>query len=217
MKLQNLHSWGLSIKEAKVVQKSLSERIVKYDSFSEVKTVAGLDIGFHGDVARASCAVFSYPDCILIEEKVYDGRVNFPYIPGFLSFREIPVLASVLEMVETEPDVLIADGQGIAHPRRLGLASHLGVLADKPTIGCAKSILIGRCEEPGNEKGSYTYLIDREEVIGVCLRTRSGVKPVYVSIGNKISLESAREVVLNCCKKYRLPEPIRWAHKLASN
>ncbi len=216
MKLNQIHDWNLSLEEAKRVQQELSRKVVRENNFTGINIVAGLDIGFHGDVARASCAVYTYPDCVLIEEKVFDGRVDFPYIPGFLSFREIPVLASVLELIQNEPDVLIADGQGIAHPRRFGLAAHLGVLADKPTVGCAKSRLVGKCIPPDDIKGAYTYLYDGDEIIGACLRTRVGVKPVYVSIGNWVSLETAIDVVLNCCKKYRLPEPIRRAHRLAS-
>ena len=119
-------------------------------------------------------------------------------------------------MIENEPDLLIADGQGIAHPRRLGLAAHIGLLIDKPVIGCAKSLLIGKCEEPDNKKGAYSYLVDKDEVIGACLRTRINVKPVFISIGNRISLETSIKYILGCCSKYRLPEPIREAHKLAS-
>ena len=216
MKLKKLHEWNISIKEAKVIQSELSSMIIKRDVFSEINTIAGMDIGFHGDIARASCVVLSFPKCEVIEKKVYEGKVNLPYIPGYLSFREIPMLASVLELVENEPDLLIADGQGIAHPRRLGLAAHLGLLVDKPTIGCAKSLLVGKCEKPENIKGAYSFLKDKDEIIGACLRTRVGVKPVYISIGHKISLESAINYILKCCSKYRLPEPIREAHRLAS-
>ena len=216
MKIKKLHDWNLSLEEAKKIQRKLSSMIIKTDVFEEINTIAGMDIGFHGDTARASCVVLKYPECEVIEKKIYEDRIEFPYIPGYLSFREIPMLVSVLEMIENEPDLLIADGQGIAHPRRLGLAAHLGLLADKPTIGCAKSLLIGKCDEPDNKKGAFSFLIDKKEIIGACLRTRENVKPVFISIGHKVSLESAINYILGCCGKYRLPEPIREAHKLAS-
>ncbi|RKX95421.1 MAG: deoxyribonuclease V [Spirochaetes bacterium] len=216
MKIKRLHDWNLSLEDARSIQNELSSMVIKENSFDRIKTVAGMDIGFHGKVARASCVVLTYPECKVIEKRIYEGSVNFPYIPGYLSFREIPILASVLEMIENEPDLLIADGQGVAHPRRLGLAAHIGLLTDKPTIGCAKSLLVGKCEEPENRKGAYSYLVDKGEIIGACLRTRVGVKPVYVSIGHRISLESSIEYVLGCCNKYRLPEPTREAHRLAS-
>jgi len=216
MKVNKLHEWNLPLADAKKIQAELSSMIIKEDDFGKINTIAGMDIGFHGEVARASCVVLRYPDCEVIEKKVYDGKVNFPYIPGYLSFREIPMLAYVLEMIENEPDLFIADGQGIAHPRRLGLAAHIGLLINKPVIGCAKSLLIGKCEEPDNVKGAYSQLVDKGEVIGACLRTRINVKPVIISIGNRISLESSVRYIMGCCSKYRLPEPIREAHRLAS-
>ena len=143
-------------------------------------------------------------------------KLSFPYIPGLLSFREAPVCIAAVEKLKLEPDVFIIDGQGIAHPRRLGLASHLGLFFDKPTIGCAKSRLTGQFEEPPPKKGTYSLLKDKDEVIGAVVRTRTNVEPVFVSVGNKCSLEDAIEVTLSCTTKYRLPEPTRLAHQLVS-
>jgi deoxyribonuclease V len=152
----------------------------------------------------------------VVDSEVAECPVRFPYIPGLLSFREIPPLLTAIARLKTEPDLVIVDGQGIAHPRRFGLASHLGLILDKPTIGCAKSRLWGRYEEPGPEQGTYTYLTDKEEVIGVAVRTRTNVRVVYVSIGHRISLDSARTLTLACCRGYRLPETTRYAHNAAS-
>jgi deoxyribonuclease V len=159
--------------------------------------------------------VLSYPDLRLVETKVVSGGLEFPYIPGLLSFREAPLTLAACEELSVTPDLILVDGQGIAHPRRMGLASHLGLFLDKPTIGCAKSLLCGSCEIPGEEPGSYTEIVDQGEVIGVTLRTKLAVKPVYVSIGHKIDLETAIQWVLNCCRGHRLPEPARLAHLAA--
>ena len=164
----------------------------------------------------ASVVVLSLPELQVIEPYA-ERPITFPYVPGLLSFREAPVILDALAQLKTRPDVLMLDGQGIAHPRRLGIAAHLGVILDHPTVGCAKSRLTGKYEEPGEEKGSYTWLRDGEEIIGAVLRTRSRVKPVFVSVGNKISLDSAIDLVLRCTDRYRLPEPTRWAHRLAAN
>jgi deoxyribonuclease V len=150
-----------------------------------------------------------------MEMEVVTDRVEFPYVPGLLSFREAPLILAALEKITAVPDLIMVDGQGIAHPRRMGLASHLGLFLGVPTIGCAKSRLCGECEEPGNEPGSYADLTDKGEVIGATLRTRAGVKPVYVSIGHMIDLPSAMHWVLACCRGYRLPEPTRLAHQAA--
>jgi len=150
-----------------------------------------------------------------MELKVSSGKIVFPYIPGLLSFRELPLILSACEKLSSVPDLVLVDGQGIAHPRRMGLASHLGLLLDKPTVGCAKSRLCGYHDMPGVEPGSYAELIDKDEVVGVALRTRCGVKPVYVSIGHKVDLQTARNRVLECCRGYRLPEPTRLAHLAA--
>ncbi|HUT68422.1 MAG TPA: deoxyribonuclease V, partial [Dehalococcoidales bacterium] len=159
--------------------------------------------------------VLSYPEFELVETRIVTDRIEFPYVPGLLSFREAPLILAACEELTVTPDLLMVDGQGIAHPRRMGLASHLGLFLDIPTIGCAKSRLCGSHEEPGNEAGSYAELLDNGEVIGAAVRTRTGVKPVYVSIGHKVDLSTAIRRVLECCRGYRLPEPTRLAHQAA--
>jgi deoxyribonuclease V len=150
-----------------------------------------------------------------VEVKRVQGEINFPYIPGLLSFREAPIILKAYEQLEHSPDIIMVDGQGIAHPRRLGIAAHLGLFFDVPTIGCAKSRLCGSCQMPSIEPGSFEEIIDNNETIGVALRTRYNTKPVYISIGNKISLEDAIFWVMRCGRGYRLPEPIRYAHQAA--
>jgi deoxyribonuclease V len=159
--------------------------------------------------------VLSYPEMSVVESRVMQRSLDFPYIPGLLSFREAPVLLAACEALEATPDLVIVDGQGIAHPRRLGLASHLGLLLDTPTVGCAKSRLIGRHEMPDDEPGSFTDLMDGDEVIGAVVRTRRAIKPVYVSIGSGTDLPEAVHWVLACCRGRRLPEPSRRAHQAA--
>lgn len=179
--------------------------------------IAGVDISARraGRAARAAVVVLSYPELGVVEAEVVSGELALPYIPGLLSFREAPLILEACERLTVTPDLILVDGQGIAHPRRLGLASHLGLFLDTPTIGCAKSRLCGSHEEPGAEPGDYAEVVDKDELIGAALRTRSGVKPVYVSIGHKVDLETAVHWVLRCCRGYRLPEPTRLAHLAA--
>ena len=217
MQYRALHSWNVTPEEARRLQNELRTQVVRTDRFGKINTVAGVDIGLKKDIARASAVVLSFPGLQVVDSVVTESPVRFPYIPGLLSFREIPPLLTAFTQLQTEPDLVIVDGQGIAHPRRFGLASHLGLILDKPTIGCAKSRLWGRYEEPEAEHGSYTYLMDKEEVIGAVVRTRRNVQVVYVSIGHRISLDSARTLTLACCKGYRLPETTRYAHKAASS
>ena len=202
--------------EARRLQNELRTQVVGTDRFGTINTVAGVDIGLKKDIALASVVVLNFPELRIVDSVVTESPVRFPYIPGLLSFREIPPLLTAFDQLQTEPDLVIVDGQGIAHPRRFGLASHLGLILDKPTIGCAKSRLWGRYEEPESEQGSYTYLMDKEEVIGAAVRTRRNVRVVYVSIGHRISLDSARTWTLACCRGYRLPETTRYAHNAAS-
>ena len=216
MQYRALHSWDVTPEKARRLQNGLRTQVVKTDRFGKINTVAGVDIGFKKDIARASVVVLSFPGLQVIDSVVTESPVRFPYVPGLLSFREIPPLLTAFTQLQTEPDLVIVDGQGIAHPRRFGLASHLGLILDRPTIGCAKSRLWGRYEEPETEHGSYTYLMDKDEVIGVVVRTRRNVKVVYVSIGHRISLDSARTLTLACCRGYRLPETTRYAHNAAS-
>ena len=216
MKYRALHSWDVKPEEARQLQNGLRTQVIQTDRFGTINTVAGVDIGLKRDTAIASVVVLSFPELQVVDSVVTESPVRFPYIPGLLSFREIPPLLTAFAELQTEPDLIIVDGQGIAHPRRFGLASHLGLILDKPTIGCAKSRLWGRCEEPGSEQGAYTYLTDKEEVIGAAVRTRANVRVVYVSIGHRISLDAARVWVLACCRGYRLPETTRYAHNAAS-
>ena len=216
MKYRDLHSWDVTPEEARQFQNELRSQVIQTDRFGTLNTVAGVDIGFKKDIALASVVVLRFPELQVVDSVVTESPVRFPYIPGLLSFREIPPLLTAFTALQTEPDLVIVDGQGIAHPRRFGLASHLGLILDKPTIGCAKSRLWGRYEEPDSEQGAYTYLIDKGEVIGAAVRTRANVRVVYVSIGHRISLDSARVWVLACCQGYRLPETTRYAHNAAS-
>jgi len=216
MQYRALHSWDVTPEEARRLQNGLRTQVVKTDRFGKINTVAGVDIGFKKDIARASVVVLSFPGLQVVDSVVTESPVRFPYVPGLLSFREIPPLLTAFTQLQTEPDLVIVDGQGIAHPRRFGLASHLGLILDKPTIGCAKSRLWGRYEEPETEHGSYTYLMDNDEVIGAAVRTRRNVRVVYISIGHRISLDSARTLTLACCRGYRLPETTRYAHNAAS-
>ena len=217
MQYHALHSWDVTPEEARSLQNGFRTQVVRTDRFGRINTVAGVDIGLKKDVARASVVVLSFPELQVVDSVVTESPVRFPYIPGLLSFREIPPLLTAFAQLQTEPDLVIVDGQGIAHPRRFGLASHLGLVLDKPTVGCAKSRLCGQYEEPESEQGSYTYLMDKGEVIGTVVRTRKNVQVVYISIGHRISLDSARTLTLACCRGYRLPETTRYAHKAASS
>ena len=215
MKIVCPHPWNVSPAEAMEIQRQLRGKVSKERSFGEVHTVAGVDVGFKGEVARAAVVVLSYPELQPLDYSVAELPVEFPYIPGLLSFREGPSVLAALEKLATEPDLFIFDAQGLAHPRRMGLASHIGIIIDRPSIGCAKSRLCGTHHQPGPERGSYVHLYDNDEVIGAVVRTRTGVKPLYVSIGHRIDLESAIEYVLGCCRNHRLPETTRYAHRVA--
>ena len=217
MQYRALHSWNVTPEEARRIQNGLCTQVVRTDRVGRINTVAGVDIGLKKDIARASVVVLSFPELQVVDSVVTESPVRFPYVPGLLSFREIPPLLIAFTQLQTEPDLVIVDGQGIAHPRRFGLASHLGLILDKPTIGCAKSRLCGQYEEPESEQGSYTYLMDKGEIIGTVVRTRKNVQVVYISIGHQISLDSARTLTLACCRGYRLPETTRYAHKAASS
>jgi len=219
MEIYQRHPWTLTVEEATVIQNQLSGEIITSDQLGEVKYVAGVDVGFEDNyaISRAAVAVLSFPELQLIEQAIARRPTTFPYIPGFLSFREVPVVLDALSQIKITPDLILCDGQGIAHPRRFGLACHLGLLITVPTIGVAKSRLIGQHEELPPEKGNWQTLRHRGEVIGAVVRSRTGVKPLYVSPGHRISLPTAIDYVLRCTPKYRLPETTRWADKLASN
>lgn len=210
------HPWDLSPQDALLLQSKLAGQVVRENQLETVTAVAGIDVGLQGDVVQAAVVVHNFPGLESAERVIATRRATFPYIPGLLSFREGPVILDAFQKIAKKPDLLIFDGQGIAHPRRLGIASHLGLLVDIPAIGCAKSRLCGRHEEPGFEHGSHVPLIDHGEIIGAVVRTRSGVKPVYVSIGHRIDLKTSIKYVLACCRGYRLPETTRQAHHLAA-
>jgi len=209
------HQWNLSPREAVCLQKKLAGMVINKNRDGMVRTVAGIDVSQKADWAQAAVAVLEYPALKTVEVAISTRRVDFPYIPGLLSFREGPVIIDALEKLAVVPDLLIFDGQGVAHPRRLGIASHIGLIVDLPTIGCAKSRLCGQYQEPGPEKGSHTPLMDKGEIIGAVVRTRSRVKPVFVSIGHRVDLQTGIEFVLSCCKGFRLPETTRLAHRLS--
>ncbi|MHB8842180.1 MAG: deoxyribonuclease V [Candidatus Aquicultor sp.] len=219
MKVLELNPWRVSVTEAAEIQRELRSRIQPAPiNLDEVSYVAGADVSFSrgSDEIFAAVAILSYPDLAVVEEKTAMTLATFPYIPGFLTFREGPALVEAFKKIETVPDVVIFDGQGVAHPRRFGIASHMGVLLDLPSVGCAKTVLVGKYSEPGETRGSTSPLIKNGEEIGVALRTRTGVSPVFVSIGHKIDLTGATGVVLSCAPRYRLPEPVRMAHNLSN-
>lgn len=201
--------------ELSQIQNEVAKRIITTNEVIEPDTIAGCDISFAEDgIACAACVLLDYSSLEEIDANTFMAEIDFPYIPTYLAFRELdPMLRAVKEV---EADVYMVDSQGMAHPRRAGLASHLGVVIDKPTIGVAKSRLCGEAEEPESDKGSYSFLKDDDETIGAVVRTRAGVKPVYVSVGHKVSLENAIEITLEASPKYKIPEPVRAAHKLAT-
>ena len=217
MEVEKLHSWQLNIAQAIDTQQRLSTQVSRSGEVSNPRFIAGVDIavGKAREMATAAVVVLSYPELRPVEAQIAQGELGFPYIPGLLSFREAPLTLTACQRLTITPDLILVDGQGIAHPRRMGLASHLGLFLNTPTIGCAKSLLCGRHEVPAEEVGSYAEVVDRGETIGVALRTKLGVKPVYVSIGHKIDLQTAIYWVLKCCRRYRLPEPTRFAHLTA--
>jgi deoxyribonuclease V len=220
MEVRNLHPWELTPAEARAVQRQLAAEVVAEDRLGEIARVAGGDVGFprRGDqeMARAAAVLLNYPDLAPLGESLVEEPVRYPYIPGLLSFRETPAVVAALQRLPAAPDLLMVDGHGRAHPRRFGIACHLGLLLDLPTLGCAKSPLVGRYEAPADTVGAWTPLVDRGEVIGAAVRTRPGVKPVFVSVGHRISLETAIQLVLACGRGVRLPEPTRLADALAS-
>jgi deoxyribonuclease V len=215
---RELHSWRVTPQEAIRIQLRLAAQVSRSNAIpSEPRYIAGMDIsGEDKDgFAIGAVVVLSYPEMEVVEVKRSRVRPGFPYVPGLLSFRESPVLLAAIERLTLEPDLFLVDGQGLAHPRRFGIACHLGLLLDIPTIGCAKSILKGRYHDLGIEAGSHSDLVDQMEVVGAAVRTRSGVSPIYVSIGHKVNMESSIRWTLACCKGYRIPEPTRLAHQAA--
>jgi deoxyribonuclease V len=212
------HSWNLDPAQAVALQRQLRSRLSLVDRLDPVQQVAGVDVGFEQDgaITRAAVAVLSYPELELLETAVARRPTSFPYLPGLLSFRELPTVLDALERLALTPELLLCDGQGIAHPRRMGIAAHLGLLLDHPTIGVGKTRLFGTHGAVPEARGAWMPLEDGDEIIGAVLRTRAGTKPLYISAGHRISLETAVHYVMGCCTRYRLPETTRWAHRLAS-
>lgn len=212
MKYLNLHSWEVSPQEAIKIQKDLKSNISLKKSFNKIDKIAGVDVSYYQNKMIAGVIIFKFPNLKIIERQSFVASINFPYIPVLLTFREGPSILSAFIKIKNEPDIILFDGQGIAHPRRMGIATHLGLFLNRPTIGCAKSRLSGKYTSVGEQKGDYTPLKEGEEVLGVVLRTRKGVKPIFLSPGHKINLPNSIEIVLKCIVKYRLPLPVREAH-----
>lgn len=216
MEIRQLHSWNLSYKEAIALQQQMRTQIVLQDQFGPVSHVAGVDVGIENGQLRAAVALLSFPQLELVEYARALMPASFPYIPGLLSFREAPVVLAALARLSIAPDIILCDGQGIAHPRRFGIACHLGLITQIATIGIGKTRLCGKYDDVGEQKGAFSLLIDKDEIIGAALRSRCNTKPIFVSPGHRISLDSAIGYALSCVTKYRLPETTRWAHRLAS-
>lgn len=218
MKIKKLHSWDVSVKEAIAIQIRLTKEI-KYSKISDcVNRVGGCDASFSKDESKvyAATVILSYPDLKILEITTATRKANFPYVPGLLTFREGPAILACLKKISTKPKVLFFDGQGIAHPRLMGIATHVGILLDMPTIGCAKSKLFGTYKEPAAKRGSFSTIKGkRGEIIGAVLRTKDHVRPIFVSPGHKMNLDDAIKLTLAVTQKYRIPEPLRQAHQMA--
>lgn len=214
-----LHSWEVTVEEAIRIQEDLKHRILIKNTLSKVKTVAGADVSYSKDHRSLSggIAVLSFPDLKILDKALAFEEVRFPYIPGLFSFREAPVLLQAFQRLKIKPDLILFDGQGIAHPRRFGMASHLGLWLDLPSIGCAKTSLIKDYVLPKSAKGSLTWIYLKGEKVGAVLRTRANVKPIFISPGHRVDLATSIRIVLTTCQKYRIPEPIRIAHHLAQS
>lgn len=219
MKLAYQHEWSLAPREARALQTEIAPRVIRRNDFKMPKNVAGVDVGFEdkGKTTRAAVVVMNADTLEVVDQVLHREPTRFPYVPGLLSFREIPALLAAVDKLAVLPDFLLCDGQGIAHPRRLGIAAHLGVVTGLPTIGVGKSRLCGEFEEPGNERGDWSPLKDGRETIGRVVRTRANVKPVFVSVGHRVGLATAMRIVMRYTTRYRLPEPIRAADRLSSS
>ena len=218
MQIPPLDAWPQTAQAAIALQQTLRQQVITADQFSAITTVAGVDVGFEDGVetTRAAVAVLGFPDLQVRETAIARRPTTFPYIPGLLSFREIPAVLDALRQLQISPDLLLCDGQGTAHPRRFGIACHLGLLTNLPAIGVAKSRLVGQHAPLDDEKAAWQTLQHQGETIGAVVRTRRGTKPLYISPGHRIGLPTAIDYVLRCTPNYRLPETTRQAHKLAS-
>lgn len=217
MRLHHEHPWDVSPTEAVALQRDLAEH-VRFEALPvEVETVCGVDVSVRDDRVRTALVVMSLPGLEIVEHATWEGPVAFPYVPGLLSFREMPAILPALERLTVEPGVFMLDAQGLAHPRRFGLACHLGVLLDKPAIGVAKTILVGKHGPLGEEKGCTADLVHKGSVVGRALRTRERVKPVYVSVGHRATLDDATALALACATRFKLPMPTHYAHRLSKH
>ncbi len=218
MQLKHAHPWDVSTAQARAIQERLRHHIVTRDCVGPVHLVAGVDVGFdkRRKLTRAAVSVLSFPALAPVDERVACIPTGFPYVPGLLSFREIPAIVEALQQLPRLPDLILCDAQGYAHPRRFGLACHLGVITGLATIGVAKSRLLGEHAEPPQRRGAWVELIDAGEVVGAVLRSRVNVKPLYVSIGHRLTLATACDYTMRCTTRYRLPETTRRADRLAS-
>jgi deoxyribonuclease V len=225
--MNSMDGWPTTFEAAQALQEQLRSQVITSDALGEVRTVAGVDAGYEPDpdasadsgavLARAAIVVLDYPSLRPLDYTIARRPATFPYVPGFLSFRETPAVLAAIEQLRVRPDLLICDGQGIAHPRRFGIACHVGLLTGIPAIGCAKSLLVGRHAPVPDQRGAAVPLMHRGEQVGVALRTRVGTKPLFISVGHRISLTTAIEYVMSCTTKYRLPETTRAADGLASH
>lgn len=206
-----LHAWNVTPGEAIAIQEALRKRIRLRDTFAATHIIAGADMSIDGDWGYGGVITYTFPRLEEIERRSVRMKLTFPYVPGLLAFREAPVLLAALELLSTEPDLLLFDGQGIAHGRRMGIATHMGILLNKPTIGCAKSRLVGTFEKPGADRGCYEPLVHGGETVGAVLRTRKQVRPIFVSPGTGISLKTSINIVMRCLDGYRIPKPTREA------
>jgi deoxyribonuclease V len=219
MEFPELHGWSMSYAEAAALQRELAKQVVLRNCLPpKTLRVAGVDVSYekHGDLFFAAVVVLELPENKVIEEASASGRVNFPYVPGYLSFRELPIVLEAFRALRTVPDAVLVDGQGIAHPRHLGIASHLGLWLQLPTVGCAKSRLCGEFTPPGTGRGDRSPLMLKGEQVGVVLTTRDNVQPMFISPGHRVDIGGAAELVLECCGRYRMPEPTRQAHNLTN-
>lgn len=215
-RIRHLHDWAVTPQEAVALQQQLRQQLRLEADLPAVHRVAGVDVSFPGERARAAVVVLAFPTLELVDQALAEVLLTFPYIPGLLTFREGPAVLAAFERLSLWPDLVLFDGQGLAHPRRLGLACHMGLFLDLPSIGCAKSRLCGEYEEPGQQKGDWSQLRDGDELIGAVVRTRPNTRPLFVSPGHRVDLASSIHYVLSCCTRYRLPETTRWAHRLCS-
>lgn len=215
MQVRALHNWDLSPTEARAQQERLRTRVIRCSELKDLRTVAGVDISVAQSCAHAAIVTLRFPELDPIEAVEAELPLSFPYVPGLLAFREAPAILAAAGLIRRPPDLFIIDGHGLAHPRRMGLACHVGLFLDRPTIGCAKSLLCGQVRFLGPSEGDCAEIVDDRETIGAAVRTRRETEPVYVSIGHKIDLATAISCVLRCCLNHRLPEPTRWAHRIA--